>query len=522
MLTTPNDTVQLELPPDGADIIAPPPTSPIAEWRPHPGPQEFALMQPDSTFELLYGGARGGGKTDAGQVWLTDGTEHPRYRALVVRRSATDLNDWLDRARFMYSSLGAEVVGNPPEIRFLGGALIRTGHLKDDQAYTKYLGHEYQRMLIEELTQIPSEERYLKFLSSCRSTVTGLRPRFFGTTNPGGVGHGWVKKRFVVPADPMHRFPDPISNRLRIFVPASVDDNPTLMKADPDYIMGLEALRATNDSLYKAWRHGSWDVPVGQFFTEWLASKDGHAWHVTRAITYGLESCDKIIGFDWGYTDPGCASWLARTPENRYGVKRVFAYRELYLTQTDPEQWARRMATFIRLDGGRTVLVLPHDCFSARLGAETIAETFRRVFNELHVPVTIKQGETLARGARVNRAAITHRYLSPAADGLPYLQMLPTMRATIETLPELVHDDANPEDVNTDGVDHAYDALSLGLMTFGWSAKHSEGLKREQTGVLQPAWRPNERGAVQSADFARAFREAQANFRGPTNPENRS
>jgi hypothetical protein len=503
----------------------------VTIWKPHPGPQEFALMQPDNTFELLYGGARGGGKTDAGLVWLTDGVENLRYRGLVVRRSATDLADWLDRARWMYKSLGAEVVGNPPEIRFPSGAIIRTGHLKDEQAYTKYQGHEYQRMLIEELTQIPSEERYLKFLSSCRSTVDGLRARFFGTTNPGGVGHGWVKRRFVSPAQPMKRFADPISGRLRIFIPASVDDNPTLMQKDPDYVMGLEALRATNDSLYKAWRHGSWDVPVGQFFTEWLQQRsvkytDGSTrtipWHVSKHFQYGLEACEKIIGFDWGYTAPGCAIWLARTPENRFGVRRVHAYRELYLTQTDPEAWARKMATFCRVDGGRTKLVLPHDCFSARLGAETIAETFRRVFGEYQVNVSIVRGETLTEGARINRAAITHRYLSAANDQLPYLQVHPNCRFLIETLPELVHDDSKPEDVDTEGEDHAYDALSLGLMTFGWRARKSEALRHEQTGILQPTWRPDDRsGTIYAGDFTKAFRDGLADQRGPSNPENR-
>ena len=127
----------------------------------------------------MYGGARGGGKTDCGMAWLLRATEHPDARMLVVRRNADDLADWIDRAHKMYPY--AKIVGKPATIKFPSGAIIRTGHLKDDQAYTKYQGHEYQRVLIEELTQIPSEESYLKLISSCRSTIQGLEPRIFCT-----------------------------------------------------------------------------------------------------------------------------------------------------------------------------------------------------------------------------------------------------------------------------------------------------------------------------------------------------
>lgn len=220
------------------------------EWRPHEK-QEVALLS--TAFETLYGGARGGGKTDAGMVWMLYPIENPFYRGLVIRKNAIDLNDWVSRAKIMYSATGAVFAGN--EIRFPTGAIIVTGHLKDKEAYSKYLGHEYQRELIEELTLIPTEESYLKLISSCRSTVPGLEARVFATTNPGNVGHFWVKKRFVDPAPPGKEFKDAISGRTRVYIPATVEDNPLLMERDPGYVRFLDSLAP---DLKAQWREGSW------------------------------------------------------------------------------------------------------------------------------------------------------------------------------------------------------------------------------------------------------------------------
>jgi len=223
-------------------------------WKPQPKQIEALERTED---EVLYGGARGGGKTDAGQAWLLYDKDNPRYRALVIRRNADDLKDWIDRARRMYLPTKAEFTGNPAEIRFPSGAIIRTGHLKDESAYTKYQGHEYQKILIEELTHIPRESDYEKLLGSCRSTVPNIYPQIFCTTNPDGPGYGWVKERFQIPDEPKERvlteMPD---GRKRVFIPARVEDNPVLMTADPGYVRYLESMK--DEDLKKAWREGSW------------------------------------------------------------------------------------------------------------------------------------------------------------------------------------------------------------------------------------------------------------------------
>jgi len=232
------------------------------EWRPYPKQQE-ALRRDE--FEVLFGGSRGPGKTDAGLAWMLYNIDNPRYRGLVIRKNADDLRDWVSRAKIMYKGLGASFAGKPAEISFPSGARIVCGHLKDDSAYEKYQGHEYHRILLEELTQIPDEERYLKLISSCRSTVDGLPPRVFATTNPGGAGHHWVKSRFVDPSPDGVPFTDEQSGRTRIFIRARVEDNPTIMEKDPEYVKFLESLPF---ELKKAWRYGDWEVFAGMFFKE--------------------------------------------------------------------------------------------------------------------------------------------------------------------------------------------------------------------------------------------------------------
>jgi len=196
--------------------------------------------------------------TSCGMAWLLYDKDNPLYKALVIRKNAQDLSDWVSRARIMYAPTGAEVVGNPPTVRFPSGAFIKTGHLNNEDAYEKYQGHEYQKINVEELTQIPSELSYLKLLSSCRSTVPGIKPQIFASANPGGAGHKWVKKRFSlngIPTEPVVT-PDASGGRPRVFVPSKIDDNPHLMNNDPGYVSFLDGLP---DGLRQQWRDGSWD-----------------------------------------------------------------------------------------------------------------------------------------------------------------------------------------------------------------------------------------------------------------------
>lgn len=436
-------------------------------WKPHPGKQTEALSR--SEFEVLYGGARGGGKTDAGIAWLLREVHRPELRALVIRRNADDLRDWIDRANRIYSMLGARMVGKPAEFHWPSGAVFRCGHLKDEAAYTKYQGHEYQRMLIEELTQIPSERAYLRLISSCRSTVKGLPARIFLTTNPGGLGHQWVKRRFIdiapwgKPYFYQIKIKEVVFKRSRIFIHAQIDDNPTLVKIDPNYILTIEQLKETDPELYKAWRYGDWDVFAGQVFREFNRSH-----HVLQRVV-PRSDYNHFLGVDWGYsgkeTDEGAFAALAAVMYeeecNGATFNRVIVYREWYGKHLTPHQWADKIF--------KESLTPYSDgfCDSSMMnpqidGSKPIAQLMHEKWDELNKDkywLRMKPGTK----NRIGRVATLHNWLSLAPDGIPYCLFTENCINMIRTIPALIYDEQRVEDVDTQSEDHLYDAVTYML-----------------------------------------------------------
>jgi len=190
---------------------------------------------------------------------------------LIIRKNADDLKEWIEKSREFYRPMRVEIMGNPPVLKFPNGALFWTGHLAHEESYEKYIGWEIPRMLIEELNQIPTEEQYVKILSCCRSTLDGIDARVFSTTNPGGRGHVWIKKRWQIESGSIAGNGKPPYETVRIktergdrvFIPATIDDNPIAKAKDPTYesfLMGLP------ETLKQAWWKGDWTVFSGQFF----------------------------------------------------------------------------------------------------------------------------------------------------------------------------------------------------------------------------------------------------------------
>jgi len=400
-------------------------------------------------------------------AWLTEETHNPKYRALVLRRNSDDLRDWVDRASQLYSRLvnPGTKVGNPPEFRFPSGAIIRTGHLKDDQAYTKYQGHEYQRMLIEELTQIAEERQYLRLLSSCRSVYKELKPQIFLTTNPGGKGHQWVKKRFIDPAPPGITIWDGL--RSRVFIQATMDDNPTLMQNDPQYVANIEALKEIDYETYMAWRFGDWDRFAGQVFSEFDRN-----YHVIKPLV--VREGTPFIWMDWGYSDVHettfssyIASVIKSKTKDGQNYHQVITFQEICGNRKDPEEWARIIYKSCYEMGIKPKLgicdpsMIRSKTDTSKLPADLMMDEWKRLNGNKSWVQLIKGNN--ARTGRVGGWAVMHKWLSKP-HGIPFWQITENCKHLIRTLPMLVYDEHNVEDVDTDMEDHPADACRYGLM----------------------------------------------------------
>lgn len=410
-------------------------------WIPHEKQIE-ALER--SEFEILFGGARGPGKTEALIKWFLYDAHHPKFKGLIIRRNSEDLSDYVQRANIVYSRLGGVMSGNPPRFKFPAGGIIRTGHLKDINAFTKYLGHEYHRIGIEELTLIPFEDDYLKLISSCRSTVKGLKPQVFCTTNPGGVGHSWVLNRFVRwGAGATHIDED--TGRSRIFISATIDDNPTLMNADPEYVRFLDGLQTKDPNLYKAWRLGLWDIYAGQAFS--ILSRQTHIEEPRE-----LRQPKYFAGYDYGYAHPFAFILLCVEGDGQLHVVD-------YVTKTrcEVEEQGKLINELI---GDKRMNVYCGVDIWNKEGAPTIASRLSKTCPQL----TLIRANT----NRVSGVAELRKWLVEAR-----LKFFSNTTPVFEHLLTIQHDPKKPEDVlkmnaddNGDNGDDIFDALRYAVYTW--------------------------------------------------------
>ncbi len=209
---------------------------------------------------IAYGGARGGGKSwavRAKAVLLA--MEYPGIRLLIIRRTLPELEE--NHIRPLRALIGdmAEYKDKDKSFRFPNGSLLRFGYCDAESDVLRYQGQEYDCIFLDEATQL-TEYQFQTF-KGCLRGVNSHPKRIYLTCNPGGVGHGWVKRLFIE-----RRYLSGERAEDHAFIPADVYDNKALMETDREYVQRLESLPW---DLRQAWLHGSWDVFEGQFFTEW-------------------------------------------------------------------------------------------------------------------------------------------------------------------------------------------------------------------------------------------------------------
>ena len=234
-------------------------------WKPHPGAQEKFHNCP--AFELLYGGAAFGGKSDSLIMEASKYTKYPDYKALLMRRKFTELSKadgLMDRAHKWYPSLGGKWSGERRRWTFPAGAVIEFGHMEYESNKHDYQSAAYAFIGFDEVTSF-TESMYVYMFSRCRSMNPKIPKIIRAATNPGNIGHAWCKKRFITGKKPYTIYEDK-DGMTRCFIPATAYDNPTGMKNDPDYIKRLELLP---DKEKRMLLYGDWDVFEGQYFADW-------------------------------------------------------------------------------------------------------------------------------------------------------------------------------------------------------------------------------------------------------------
>lgn len=240
------------------------------------------------------------------------------YKSIIFRRTFPQLQEIIDRCFAQYPGLGGQYKSTEHRWYFPSGATIQLGHMQHENDKYNWQGKEFQNCNFDELTQF-SESQYLYLFSRCRTTDPNIPTTFMSTTNPGGVGHYWVKQRFVSNCPPGQTYIDPETGLSRVFIPGTLADNPSLLENDPGYVIRLEALPEIEKMRLL---HGIWDAFEGQVFTE------------LSARVHSIKPFDpppewyKFMVFDWGYSSPFSCGWYAVDFD---GV--LYRYREWYGTK---------------------------------------------------------------------------------------------------------------------------------------------------------------------------------------------
>lgn len=418
-------------------------------WRAQPGPQTALLTCP--VFEVFYGGARGGGKSD-GMLgdWVAHAARHGAHASgLMIRRELTQLYDLIERSKQLYTPLGARLVDNV--WRFPDGARLRFAYLERDADADAYQGHSYTRVYVEEIGNFPMPAPIKKLMATLRS-AHGVPVGFRATGNPGGPGHQWVKARYIDPAPAGYQvIVDAETGLERVYIPSRVGDNPALMDSDPQYVNRLKGTGSAE--LVRAWLEGDWNVISGAYFPEFSAAQ-----HVIKPFEVPKHWV-RIRAMDWGSSRPFCVLWGAISDghETVYPRGSIVIYREWYGWNGEPNVGLKMTADEVgdgirdrEADDKMDDEVLDPAAF-AQDGGPSIAERMDLDFRR-------------ADNARVPRAGAMGgwdqvRQRLRGEDGKALLYVFSTCTHLIRTLPALQHDQHKPEDVDTTGEDHAADAL---------------------------------------------------------------
>lgn len=384
----------------------------LNEWRPSKK-QEAFLSVPPSIKEAAYLGGAGSGKSD---ILLMYGIVHkwhenPRFKQVFLRRTFPELrNEIVPRSKNIYTRFGATFNKTEMIWTFPSGAMIMLGHCENEDDVKQYDSMEINLFTPDEITSF-TEYQYLYIGFTRVRTNDPNLPAIIRTAGmPGGVGHSWVKERFVKPCKEGGVKIVGKGGNKRIMIFATQADNPHI---DPTYKQSLEALPEAEK---KAKLYGDFDSYLGQVFTEFrdhkIPDEPDTALHVCEPFDIP-EWWPRIAIGDWGYTAMTWIGYAAISPK-----KRIYIYREQHWVKTKIAEWAPHVKVLIDREQPRVVKF----CQSAQQKRGQEATIQEQIEQELGWQIELTDN---APGSRIAGKLLIHEYL--------------------RWMPKLVHPDEIPE-----------------------------------------------------------------------------
>lgn len=397
----------------------------------------------DGPTQVGFGGARGPGKSHAvfAQAALDDCQRVSNLKVLYLRKIQKN-------AREQFDDLRRSVLTRTPHtftngvLHFPNQSRLFLGHFRNESDIDQYLGIEYDLIVIEEATTL-SLVKYRALRDSNRTSKQGFRPRIYSTTNPGGVGHGWFKATFIVPA----RRRQESDTR---FIFGTVEDN---LFNDVDYQKKLEENTGWR---LRAYRYGDWDIAAGQYFSTW--SHDA----IVKKDLKIMPGADVWCSLDYGFQHP-TVCYLFSEYDGKKQVIDEHWRRHALVSEHAADIKEMLFRHGLKISNLKSFVAGP-DVFASRGNdsGKTIADEYKDNGIKL----------TPANTDRINGAGMLLKLIgSPERKIEPKIEISDRCERLIGCLPIMQHDPHRPEDVlkvNADddgnGGDDEYDACRYGLM----------------------------------------------------------
>tara|TARA_R100001510_G_C7648074_1_gene205396 strand:- start:180 stop:2060 length:1881 start_codon:yes stop_codon:yes gene_type:complete len=455
-------------------------------FSPNAGPQTEFLAA--SEREVLYGGAAGGGKSYGLLADPMRYFDNPNFNGLILRRTNDELRELIFKSQGLYPRAfkGAKWQEKKSQWTFPSGAKLWLTYLERDQDVLRYQGQSFSYIAVDELTQYATSFAWNYLRSRLRTTDPDLPIYMRATTNPGGIGHGWVKRTFIDPAPANRKFvatnietgeelvyPEGHDKEgeplfYRRFIPASLQDNPYLMESG-QYEANLLSLP---EMQRRQLLEGDWGVADGAAFPE-FRQKD----HVIEPYDIPTD-WTRFRSCDYGYSSFSSVHWFAIDPS----YDTLICYRELYVSKHTGRDLARAV---MEAEGSEKIQygVLDSSCWHQRgqIGP-SIAEEM------------ISQGcrwrpSDRSSGARVAGKNRLHEVLKvDEVTGMAGIQFFNTCRQVIADLPIIPSDPKGGDDIDarTSQQRHTYDSIRYAVM----SRPKAFSPFDMGNGVPQQSWRP--------------------------------